>query len=64
MQLEVTEDLKEALGKYQTARRAYVSLGNASQPGEVRQVRDDYQAALENLGYKMLVEVEHQGLKV
>ena len=64
MQLEVTENLKEALGKYRTARRAYVSLGAASPVEQARQVGDEYQTALEALGYQVMVEAELQGLKV
>jgi len=62
MQLEVTESLKEALGKYRAARRAYVSLGSASPDEKAREVSVEYQTALEALGYQVMVEAELQGL--
>lgn len=64
MQLEVTETLKDALAKYRTARRAYVSLGPASCPEEARKISADYQTALEVIGYQVMVEAELQGLTV
>ncbi|WP_434676674.1 hypothetical protein [Pseudomonas sp. D3-10] len=64
MQLEVTENLKEALGKYRNARKAYVSLGAASPAEEARQAGIEYQTALEALGYQVMVEAELQGLEV
>ena len=64
MQLEVTESVKEALGKYRTARRAYVSLGAASPAEKAREVSVEYQTSLEALGYQVMVEAELQGLEV
>ncbi|EPQ6932571.1 hypothetical protein ACUVZD_000214 [Pseudomonas aeruginosa] len=64
MQLEVTETLKDAMGKYRAARKAYVSLGPASCTEKARQISEDYQTALEVLGYQVMVEAELQGLKV
>lgn len=64
MQLELTENLKEAIGKYGAARRAYVSPGAASPAEQAREVSVEYQTALEALGYQVMVEAELQGLKV
>ncbi|HBN9243684.1 hypothetical protein FA378_27230 [Pseudomonas aeruginosa] len=64
MQLEVTEILKEALGKYRTARKAYVELGPASCTAKAHRLSHDYQSALEVLAYQVLLEAELQGIKV
>nr|WP_181726050.1 hypothetical protein [Pseudomonas aeruginosa] len=64
MQLEVTENLKEALGKYRIARKAYVELGPESCTVKAHRLSHDYQSALEVLAYQVLLEAELQGIKV
>lgn len=63
MQLNFLEPTIESLQKYRDARKAYVSLGPASDQSLAHEVGINYQVAIEALAYSVLCEADRQAPK-